>query len=160
MWAFIESLGDNQLWIIAAVGLTGTVIAFWLGRITANQSPSEESAPVFSSDVDPFTVGSAMEKRGVARRGGNPVEIYVAQADKVHPPLQAWVKDRSAGGLRICVASEIPVGTILRARPRKAPPGAPWVELEVKSCSPDGQEWALGCAYLQAPAWSVQLLFG
>lgn len=159
LFSTLDWLPGFETWGIVGIGALATMLAFWLGRLTAGKPPVQEEI-YYEPEMDPFSVGSPAEKRASARRSGNPIEIYLAARERIHPPMHAWVVDRSIGGLRIRVEQQVASGTILRARPRQAPPGAPWVEIEVKSCSRDGTDWQIGCAYLQPPSWSIQLLFG
>ena len=155
---------QETFWGIATVGLGVSVLAFFLARKAfALSKPSLEmvsGSTTEKPETDPFEVGSSAEKRSAARRKGGAVEVSVHFKERIQPPILGCVVDRSIGGLRLEVPCEVPVGTILQVRPREAPPGAPWIEIEVKSCSQHKNAWHVGCAYLKTPSWSVLLLFG
>ena len=109
---------------------------------------------------DPFVKGSITEKRKSLRREGNPVEVFITDAEEKIEPIRGWVVDRSLGGVRLLVYELVEVGTALRIRPRQAPPGVPWTQVVVKSCEPAKSGYQYGCMFHPPPPWSIMLLFG
>jgi hypothetical protein len=101
----------------------------------------------------------AGDKRTNFRRRDNVVEIFLATGPGVEP-RRAWVVDRSSSGLGIVVKIDVAPGSVIGVRPVEAPASAPWVDVEVRSCAPNGKHFRLGCKFLQTPEWGVLLMFG
>ncbi len=74
--------------------------------------------------------------------------------------MEAFVLDRSTGGLRLAMAKPFPTGTILHARPGNAPEESLWVAMIVRSCKECGDYYEIGCQFEQELPWSQLLLFG
>jgi hypothetical protein len=87
------------------------------------------------------------------------VRVQITDADAKNSPASAWVSDCSLGGLCLSVKEETPVGTILSVRPASAPPGVPWVQIQVKSQRRFEANWELGCQFVRTPSYSVLLMF-
>lgn len=100
------------------------------------------------------------ERRSSLRRPGNPVRVVVADGLTSRNLVDAWVIDRSRGGLRLAVPDPIPVGTLLQVRTTHDPQCAPWVQLCVKRCWQRNDLWVVGCQFVQMPPVNVLLLFG
>ncbi|HEV3261179.1 MAG TPA: PilZ domain-containing protein [Gemmataceae bacterium] len=100
-----------------------------------------------------------VERRETPRRRKQ-IKVLVTDAEGTAEPANAWVIDRSEGGLCLSVAQEAAPGTMLGVRPAGAAPEIPWVAVEVKSCRPVENTWELGCQFLRTPSHSVLMLFG
>jgi hypothetical protein len=103
------------------------------------------------------------DQRIANRRQGNPVEVFVATPDTKEAPVTASVRDRSLGGLRLSLFQELPVDTVLAVRPVGAADLVPWVDIVVRSCKVSTEmpgQFEIGCEYVKAPPYSIQLLFG
>jgi hypothetical protein len=148
--------------LVTVMGASATALILLLGFIRIKGRRNAEQTSRESAEThDPFLHGSATEKRISMRRRGNPVKVLVTDADTTLEPEEAWVVDRSVGGLCLRVErGAVEVGAILNVRPLKAPNGTPWTQIEVKSCRKDSEGWELGCRFLKTPPWSVLLLFG
>jgi hypothetical protein len=158
----------------AVLGLAGTT---WRGR---RQRPPTVSALTFQPLPGTVTpTGSARapmfappaplaavppsggpEQRADFRRPGNPVLALVADADDRRTPWNAWVIDRSRGGLRLAVERPLMAGNVYSVRPVQAPPATPWTALEVRHCEAVDGHWEAGCRFLQPPAVAALMLFG
>jgi len=150
-----------ELWGVAGAGVLAAFLAFFVGRrLGAAGSVRPEERALGPPPPDPFEVGSRSEKRTALRRKGPSVEVQVCDEHLSRPPETGWVLDRSLGGLGLHVEREVPVGTVLKVRPCNAPPVAPWVEVEVRSCKTEGGILQLGCAFRKTPPYSVLLLLG
>ncbi len=99
-------------------------------------------------------------RRSLIRREGAPVEISVSCTAFQNTTQQAWVVDRSTGGLRLTIDKGISPGTTMRIMAVNAPKNTEWVTLLVRSCKPIDSHFELGCEFVQTPPWSVLLLFG
>jgi hypothetical protein len=162
------NFSDFQSWIIPAAGAVSTSMALFfgyavLGRRRKSRSsarPKRPEAKEAAPPRDPFVHGSASERRVALRRTGNPKEVLLSDAEMKAKPIQAWIVDRSTGGLCLVLGDELPVGKILSVRALNAPDSIPWVQAEVKSCRKDADGWEVGCQFLKTPTWSVMLLFG
>ena len=75
-------------------------------------------------------------------------------------PFQAWVIDRSVGGLCLDSHTAYKEGTQLFLLPANAPETTPWVDVEVRSCRPSKDGYELGCRFVKTPPWAILLLFG
>jgi hypothetical protein len=108
-------------------------------------------------------IGKAKNQRVAPRRKGNPVEVFVAAPDAKESTATGSVQDRSLGGLRLALYQEVPVGTVLVVRPVGAADIVPWVDIVVRSCKKSTEmpsQFEIGCEYVKAPAYAIQLLFG
>jgi len=99
-------------------------------------------------------------RRTSLRREGSPVEIYVSCSAFQNTTQQAWVVDRSMGGLRLTMDQGISPGNTVRIMAVNAPKKTEWVTLLVRSCKPIDDYFELGCEFDQTPPWNVLLLFG
>jgi hypothetical protein len=109
------------------------------------------------------TVIEKPNQRGAFRRQGNPVEVFVAPVDAKEEKTSGSVLDRSLGGVRLALFEEVAVGAILAIRPVNCDQIVPWVDVVVRSCRPSDElpdRFEVGCAYVKAPPYSIQLLFG
>src|SRR5262245_54070237 len=91
-------------WMIAAIGVGVSCLAFVVGRRFLTPRPAEEPPETPPEDV--YMDGGRLERRAAPRRRGNSVEVFLAEApdrEKVH----GWVVNRSVGGL--CLVVEKPV---------------------------------------------------
>lgn len=118
-------------------------------------SPSPGSTYSSTPAVAPFG-----EKRAAFRRDGNPTPVYLSDIDFLDDPFDAWVIDRSLGGLCLCLDRSLPVGAVLNVRSRNAPETIPWVQIEVRTCRKEEDGHHIGCRFVRTPSWSVMLHFG
>ena len=149
-----------EQWGIIGAGLAVTGLALAVGRRMLASRPVEPVRAAAAPEHDPFEAGSLSEKRVALRRKGSPVEVLVTDGKQLQEPHSSWVLDRSLGGLGLSSEREVPVGMVLKVRPRNAPPVTPWVDVEVRSCKPDEKGWQLGVAFCKTPPYGVLLLFG
>jgi PilZ domain-containing protein len=154
------------LFTLAAGAMVGAIL-FWLISVVASRRHSEsenyeaeEEVEGLTVSADPFTQGRYRERRGAARRGGNPIAVLITDESTEAEPIRGYVLDRSTGGLCLSCDAEIEEGTVLSVRTANAPETAPWVQVEVKNCRKAGKEYEIGCQWLRTPPWSVLLLFG
>jgi len=113
------------------------------------QPPSSASTPDESNPA----------VRREAPRTRRQVRVQVTDADAKNPPASAWISDCSLGGLCLSLKEETLVGTVLSVRPATAPPGVPWVQIQVKSQRRFESVWELGCQFVRTPSYSVLLMF-
>ena len=148
----------NQHWVIVIVGLAVGLLAFLIGWqwLRAGAEEKEEQA---KQDLSNLEIRTNKDRRSDNRRAGNPVEVELTDPKGLREPLVGVVSDRSRGGFCLQVASEVPLGAILNARPRVRD-SAYSVEIEVRTCRPDKEGFLLGCQFVQMPPWNVLLLFG
>jgi hypothetical protein len=158
-------LGDTGIWLPTAIGFACGCMTTLLVQSAVRRPPrSQPAAPEKSEPPkkpglqELASMGVAAEKRGTVRRSGNAIPVFVGEGEGV--PVRGYVVDRSAGGIGLALNHSLPLGTIVRVRPSKAPETAPWVEVQVKSCRAEGTEYELGCQFLTLPPFNVMLLFG
>jgi hypothetical protein len=99
------------------------------------------------------------QDRREAPRTHRQVRVQVTDAEAKEPPASAWVSDCSLGGLCLSLKEQLPPDTILSVRPASAPPGVPWVQIQVKSQRRFEGVWELGCQFVRTPSYSVVLMF-
>jgi hypothetical protein len=155
-------LPQGQLLTVAFIGAVSASLVLVVGLfLVSRRRNMPPEAKEDAGQPDPFVYGSATEKRTSLRRRGTPVRVLLTEDEGSDHPDEAWVLDRSMGGLCLRIESRpIPAGTILNIRTSNAPREAPWTPIEVKSCRPIDNGWELGCQFLKTPSWSVLLLFG
>ena len=152
---------EELLWIVTA-GILVSGLAFLVGfRVfSGGKTEKRPSADPSEKDHDPFAAGSNNERRQSFRRKGSTVTVLIAEQHQTGGTKQGWVLDRSVGGLGLFSEKPKEVGTLLRVRPENGPTTTPFIEVEVKSCTPFEDGWKLNCAFVQTPPYSVLLLFG
>lgn len=155
------NLPYSEYWLPLSIGAGVGFLAILALRVTLLKPVAQDSeqAPE-RKEYDPFTEGSRSDQRRSFRRGGSTVKVYYAFPDRKNHPEEAWVMDRSMGGLCLGAPTEVPVGTILSLLPLGAPAMTPWVDVEVRSCRPVDGQMELGCQFVKVPPWSILLLFG
>jgi PilZ domain len=152
-----------QEWAAPLAGLVSGLMALFTGqawlrsRRRPKPPPSEKQGQLAP---DPFVFGSASEKRVALRRTGQPTRVTIYTDAEEDKRYEAWVVDRSVGGLCLVVQHPFPEGTILNVRANHAPPQVPYVKVEVKRSQSSGDGYELGCQFLKTPTWNILLLFG
>jgi hypothetical protein len=86
--------------------------------------------------------------------------VLISDALNPGKPLQGLVLDRSRGGLYLSVPHRIDVGSLLTVRTSDFPNDVASVRLLVRHCIQKGNEWRIGCQFVEELPWSVLLLFG
>jgi hypothetical protein len=100
------------------------------------------------------------DRRGAIRREGQPVRVVLASPTFRNGICDAYVIDRSTGGLRIAVQTAIAPGLTLQVRALDAPEGVEFVAIIVRSCRKNTDYFELGCEFEKTPPWNILLLFG
>jgi hypothetical protein len=113
--------------------------------------------PHETHQIRPLTT---QERRADPRRKGNPISVHVGNGSSSADPLQGWVVDRSAGGIRLLMDEAMESGTMLSIRPVKVHAGFPWVQVRVKNCYPERKSWSLGCQFVHKITWEDLQHFG
>jgi hypothetical protein len=155
----------SEYWLPLVIGMGVGLCAISAGKLAFGRKKNpvfkpEERPPEKTVDRDPFTQGSASEQRKSLRRQGNPTAVHVALDGQKDQPQQAWVMDRSMGGLCLQGSQEYRPGTRLSVLPANAPAMTPWVELEVRTCRELKTGFEVGCQFIKTPNWSILLMFG
>jgi CheY-like chemotaxis protein len=73
---------------------------------------------------------------------------------------EAWVRDRSGGGLGLWLPQPLPVRTVIHVRPEEPPSATPWVPVEVRHCRGQDGGWAVGCRFVDPTLSEAQRLAG
>jgi hypothetical protein len=161
-WGAIP-IPQPELVLGALAGLLSATVALAVGRTVLGRRRPEGPPEVKEKperERDPFVEGSACERRMSLRRSGKMVRVFLTDLEAQNKPLEAWVVDRSMGGLCLTTYDLFHVGDRLKVMVENAPPGTPWVEIEVKSVRPEDDRFELGCQFAKPPAWAILLLFG
>jgi hypothetical protein len=156
----ILSLPHIYIWLPILVFVAIAGVGFWLSRPGGAVAAEPLSQPVQALTAAP---GKQPDQRGAHRRAGNTIEVHVATPTDKEDPSLANVLDRSTGGVRLALFSEVAVGTVLSIRPVRADDMVPWVDVEIRSCQPSKEvpgAFEVGCQYVKSPPYSIQLLFG
>jgi len=110
-------------------------------------------------DHDPFTHGSASEKRRALRRRGRSVRVLVSDEQKRAVPYEGWVVDRSLTGLCLAVRESIPVGLVVSVCVADVNPRV-WVHVRVRNCHKRTSDVAVGCEFVSPLPSDVLWPFG
>jgi hypothetical protein len=165
-WFSGVSAPDPSLWLALGAGLVVILVFLVLGRRNAKRFSGPvalESGPVASPDWEaPHHMARHDERRRSIRRGGLPTPILVidSKAGKRAKATEAYVLDRSSGGLRLALEKAFPAGSQLLAKPGNAPEGFEWVKLVVRNCREVGDYFELGCQFETDLELSRLLMFG
>jgi hypothetical protein len=156
-------------WLPALTALGLGLPVYWFAQRSSRRPAEPPKEPELTvkveaaPDKDPFATGGASEQRKACRRKGNPIEILIAPEQGPARPERGYVLDRSVSGLRLMMARDVPPGTVLTVRPASASPMIPWVQVEVRNCTPSHTqpgEFDLGVQFVKSPPYPVLLLFG
>ncbi len=150
-------LDVEDYWLVPVVGVAACGLAYLLGRRFFAGRPAAPATP--DDGLDPsFLQGVTQERRATPRRRGNLVEVQLVDGDGTS--LRGWVVDRSQGGLGLLVEQPLAAGVALRVRPSAVGSSAPWTEVTVRSCRPEGSQYELGCQFIHMPNYGQLLQFG
>ncbi len=158
------SLTDPAVWMALAAFLI--VMLIFVFRV---RKPSKHFATTSGSNIDggflpPTNWNSAVrrsdEKRRSVRRGGVPTPITVVDPSQNRRPLDAYVLDRSTGGIRIAVQKPLPVGASVQVRPHHSTDDVPWIPVLIRNCREIGDYYEVGCQFEKELPWNLLLLFG
>ncbi len=95
---------------------------------------------------------------GTDKVGGKPVSVLISDGSISEEPLNGWVLDRPAGGLKILVDDDIKVGTVIGVRPNRDHPDAQWINVSVKNVKPERQSFLITCQFVSRPPWKALAL--
>lgn len=160
LFAFdLNWLGEHAHYIVGC-GVAALVLVVMMSRwrMRVQSRKPHQSIPAKDDWATPDP--SFGNRRSSLRREGSPVEIYVSCTAFQNTTQQAWVVDRSTGGLRLTMDKGISPGMTMRILAVNAPKKTEWVTLLVRSCKPIEGHFELGCEFDQTPPWNVLLLFG
>src|SRR5271166_2970172 len=137
-FATVAVLTWETVALVAVGGFTGG-LALALFLLYGRRS-SPDTPPILgtheSPATDPFLTSTSPSRRAAQRRDGRHVDVLISDETQEAPPQQGWFIDRSAGGLALGSLQGEDVGTILSVRPLEGSEHAPWVQVEVRQCSP------------------------
>jgi|SRR6516164_7499178 hypothetical protein len=134
----------------------GSVARSSSGQTAAGANDLRDEKKEGAVTVGPSTTP---EKRKAKRRRGALVKVLIRDIEEKFPPYDGLVTDRSIGGLTILVSEPVPAGTHLKLRGANSSEMMLWVQAKVKTCTPDGIDWRLGCQFLQSPPSAVMWQF-
>lgn len=87
------------------------------------------------------------------------IPVTLAYGSDQEITQEAVAIDASRGGLRLLTAYSFGRGTLLRVRSSKAPRGAPFVPVRVRSCTSQQMKWVTGVQFLEPPSPEVLRYF-
>ena len=163
-WLAEISPGDPALWIALAAGAAVVLGFLFLGRRPSPNRPSVFAASVLPDGdwANPPPVARHDERRRSIRRSGMPTPINVSDPStgRKARQVEAYVVDRSTGGLRLALEKPHPVGTTLHAKPSSADDDFAWVKLVVRNCRETGDYFEVGCQFESELELNRLLMFG
>jgi hypothetical protein len=158
------SFGEPYLWVALAAGLVVLLVFLFLGRRQRRALPvvgttvNDELSPTADAWLPPPKRPD--ERRRSTRRAGVPTPVLVADPKKAKRTIEAFVLDRSSGGIRLASEKPFPTGSTLQVRPSHAHEDSPWVVIIIRSCREVGDYFELGCQFQEDLPWSQLLMFG
>jgi hypothetical protein len=162
-WFSTLTAGDPALWLALAAGLLVILLFLFFGRARRRGPIGIPTGAAGSPDWEsPYPTARHDERRRSIRRAGLPTPILVvdAKAGRRARAAEAYVLDRSTGGLRLALEMPVPVGTNLLAKPGNAPEGFKWVKLTIRNCREVGDYFEVGCQFETELELSRLLMFG
>jgi len=96
---------------------------------------------------------SARERRRIARRSGRPTPVLVVDLGFKVSSQRGFVMDRSTGGVRLALPTQVSNGTVIQVRPTNAPEDIPWVSAVVRNGRHIGDYYEVGCEFEKTPQW-------
>lgn len=157
------STADPALWLAVGVGLAVVLIFLIFGRRSRKGGPVVLPSAGGSPDWEsPLPHARHDERRRSIRRSGLPTPILVvdSKAGKRGRAVEAYVLDRSTGGLRVAVEKPVQVGSTMLAKPGNAPEGYEWVKILIRNCREVGDYYEVGCQFESDLELSRLLMFG
>lgn len=155
---------DPALWLAIGVGLAVMMTLLLIGRRSRrSQGPVVLPAVFGSLDWEsPLPAARHDERRRSIRRGGLPTPLHIvdSKAGRRARVIDAYVLDRSTGGLRIAMEKPVAIGSTMLAKPSNAPEGFAWVRIMIRSCHEVGDYYELGCQFESDLELSRLLMFG
>jgi len=163
---WLPNVGNAAVLLIVGALLLVVLWFLLIGR-RPRQTPREFGPPALpgttfgSADWEsPLPGARHDDRRRSIRRTGMPTPILVVEAKSGRRAWDAYVLDRSSGGLRLALEKPCTVGSLLLARPSNAPEGFEWVKLTVRSCREVGDYFEIGCQFESELELSRLLMFG
>ncbi len=157
------SFSDPSLWIVLSSVLLIMLLFLLFGRhyFFRNESNEIQSFEMFRN-TDLWIQDQSLpdERRRSVRRSGMPTAIHLLDISRSKKPQEAFVLDRSTGGVRIAVSKICSIGSILQIRPHHCDAETPWVKIIVRSCREIGDYFEIGCQFEAELPWNILLLFG
>ena len=163
-WFANVSAGDPAVWVALGAGFAVVLAFLLLGRRQRRAAAIVVSAPA-DADVNPADVWlppskRADERRRSTRRSGVPTPVRITDPQRPKKAFEAFVLDRSTGGLRVASEKPFPSGSNLLIRPSNAPEEVASVTIIVRNCKEVGDYYELGCQFQEELPWHVLLMFG
>ena len=164
-WMSKFSAVDPALWLAVGSGLLVIIVLLFVSRRSRRvRGPVVlPSGPGGSPDWDgPLASARHDERRRAIRRGGLPTPILIvdAKAGRKARATEAYVLDRSTGGLRLALEAPVQIGSALLTKPSNAPEGFEWVRMTIRNCKEVGDYFEVGCQFETELELSRLLMFG
>lgn len=161
-WFSGLSTVDPAIWLALGAGVV-VIFGLWFYSRRRRRSNGPIMLPNGSPDWEgPLQSARNDERRRSIRRAGLPTPIYIVdpKQGKKAKTHEAYVLDRSTGGLRLALEKPFPIGTMLLTRPSNAPEGFEWVKMTIRNCKVTGDYYEIGCQFDVELELSRLLMFG
>lgn len=143
-------------WLLPAIIVA--VVAAIVGGLAMHFFRRNDEPQVFVRPPRSEHKSDKKNQRGMLRRGGNPVDIFISDESAQQAPIAALVVDRSLKGLCLGVTMSYDSGTVLSIR--RTDNSTPWVRVVVKNCRLVAGTYEVGCEFVAIPPASVLMMFG
>ncbi len=158
------SLNDPAVWMAIGTFLLIVLIFVYRTRRSGMAANFASGSSAESTTLPPTNWQSALrrteEKRRSVRRGGVPTPIVVLDPNQSRKPLDAYVLDRSTGGIRIALQKPVQIGSTVHVRPHNSTEDVPWIPVLIRNCREVGDYFEIGCQFEKELPWNLLLLFG
>ena len=157
-------LGDMnwQTLAIPAAGFAVALLVLGVSFLWVNKRKTKSSSVQVANAIpDPFTQGPQSDRRLSPRRAGQSIKVTVQLINDQKTEFEAFVMDRSMGGVRLLLDRQIATNQMLNIRSTDAPQTVTWVQVQVRRVTqmPD-KSYEVGCQFMRTPPWAVLLTFG
>ncbi len=134
-----------------AVALTGLWLVRWRRREPTLEMPAVESSP--APPADSADLKAASEQRGTRRRVGTWLKVFLRDP-QTGEVFEGHVVDHAPGGVGLTLFRETQTGAVLGVRGVNVPASVPWVDVEVRSCTPLGDNlYRVGARTADTTLW-------
>jgi hypothetical protein len=160
-FADLSAWSDKLPWALGA--LSAVVIFTFVGVLVSRRSAQRPTQRLTLEEVEPhhlYLQTSGEERRTTTRRKGAATPVRLSATTQPENPFSGWVMDRSLGGVKLEVESQVTRGWVLNVGLTDASGGEHGFQVEVVHCQQAGSRWHVGCRFVHVPPTEVLWLLG